>query len=79
MIRYCSQSASTASIVGTQIFIGEGGGMPNVPAQLGVKDSALSNQNVGVARAIYLTSMKIGGAVGSAILVRFGGRIFQGY
>ena len=53
--------------------------MPNVPAQLGVKDSALSNQNVGVARAIYLTSMKIGGAVGSAILVRFGGRIFQGY
>jgi len=64
MIIHRSQSASITSIVGTQICMGIGGGMLNVPAQLRVQASVLNNQNVDVATAIYL---KIGGAVGSSI------------
>jgi hypothetical protein len=67
MIRYRQENSSIASIIGTQIAVGIGGGMLNVPAQLAVQASVPSHQNVGVATAVYLTCVEIGGAVGSAI------------
>ncbi|KAJ1335190.1 MFS transporter SIT family siderophore-iron:H+ symporter [Microdochium nivale] len=66
MIRYRTAGASVGTLVGTQIVIGIGGGMLNVPAQLGVQASC-SHQQVGVATAVFLTLVSIGGAVGSAI------------
>lgn len=66
MIRYRSQGASVGQIVGTQIAVGIGGGMLNVPAQLGVQTSC-DHQHVAVATAVYLTCVEIGGAVGLAI------------
>ena len=66
MIRYRSLGSSTGQIVGTQIAVGIGGGMVNVPAQLGVQ-AAVSHSDVAAATAIFLTIVEIGGAVGSAI------------
>lgn len=66
MIRYRVQSSSTSQIVGTQIAVGIGGGMLNVPAQLGVQAS-VTHGDVAAATAIFLTILEIGGAVGSAI------------
>ena len=66
MIRYRVEGSSTSQIVGTQIAVGIGGGMLNVPAQLGVQAS-VSHGYVAAATAIYLTIVEIGGAVGSAI------------
>ncbi|KAI9832668.1 MAG: hypothetical protein M1819_004253 [Sarea resinae] len=66
MIKYRNEASSTAQIVGTQIAVGIGGGMLNVPAQLGVQASA-SHQEVAAATAIFLATLEIGGAVGSAI------------
>ena len=66
MIRYRVQGSSTSQIVGTQIAVGIGGGMLNVPTQLGVQAS-VSHGDVAAATAIYLTIVEIGGAVGSAI------------
>lgn len=66
MIKYRVQSSSVAQIVGTQIAVGIGGGMINVPAQLGVQAS-VSHADVAAATAIFLTTVEIGGAVGSAI------------
>ena len=66
MIRYRVEGSSTSQIVGTQIVVGIGGGMLNVPAQLGVQAS-VSHGDVAAATAIYLTIVEIGGAVGSAI------------
>ena len=66
MIRYRVQSSSLSQIVGTQIAVGIGGGMVNVPAQLGVQAS-VSHSDVAAATAIFLTSVEIGGAVGSAV------------
>lgn len=66
MIRYRSLGSSTGQIVGTQIAMGIGGGMLNVPAQLGVQ-AAVSHSDVAAATAIFLTIVEIGGAVGSAI------------
>lgn len=66
MVRYRDESSSVGSIVGTQIALGIGGGMLNVPAQLGVQASA-SHQDVAAATAIFLTILGIGGAVGAAI------------
>ncbi|GMF67282.1 unnamed protein product [Aspergillus oryzae] len=43
-----------------------GGGLLNVPVQLGVQASA-SHQEVAAATAMFLTSMEMGGAVGAAI------------
>ncbi|CAH0057245.1 unnamed protein product [Clonostachys solani] len=57
---------SRSAIVASQILIGIGGGMLNVPAQLGVQASA-GHQNVGVATAIFLSLVSVGGAIGSAI------------
>ena len=66
MIKYRVQSSSVAQIVGTQIAVGIGGGMINVPAQLGVQAS-VSHGDVAAATAIFLTIVEVGGAVGSAI------------
>jgi hypothetical protein len=66
MIRYRAEGASVGQIVGTQIAVGIGGGMLNVPAQLGVQAST-DHQHVAIATAVYLTSVELGGAVGSAI------------
>ncbi|KAK4984267.1 hypothetical protein LTR50_006714 [Elasticomyces elasticus] len=66
MIRYRTEGASTVALVGCQIAVGIGGGMLNVPAQLGVQASA-SHQEVAAATAVFLTILEIGGAVGSAI------------
>ena len=66
MIRYRQPGTSIASLVGTQIAVGAGGGMLNVPAQLGVQASA-SHQEVAAATAVFLTLLEVGGAVGAAI------------
>lgn len=66
MIKYRTQDASLTAIVGCQVALGIGGGMINVPTQLGVQASA-SHQDVGAATAVFLTLLEIGGAVGSAI------------
>lgn len=66
MFRYRVDGASTATLVGCQIATGIGGGMLNVPAQLGVQASA-SHQQVAAATAVFLTILEIGGAVGNAI------------
>ena len=62
MIRYRSPGSSTGQIVGTQIAVGIGGGMLNVPAQLGVQ-AAVSHSDVASATAIFLTILELGGAV----------------
>lgn len=66
IIRYRVQGSSTSQIVGAQIAVGIGGGMLNVPAQLGVQAS-VSHGDVAAVTAIFLTIVEIGGAVGSAI------------
>lgn len=66
MLLFRKEGASTASLIGTQILVGVGGGMLNIPAQTGVQASA-SHQEVAAATAIFLTFLEIGGAVGSAI------------
>lgn len=66
MIRYRVQGSTTAQIVGTQIAVGIGGGLINVPAQLGVQAS-VAHTDVAAATAIFLTVVEIGGAVGGAI------------
>lgn len=66
MMHYRTETASLSAIIGSQICIGFGGGMLNVPAQIGVQASA-SHQDLGSATAIFLTIISIGTAVGSAI------------
>jgi cyanate permease len=60
------EGASHLQVLGTQIIVGCGGGLLNVPVQLGVQASA-SHQEVAAATAMFLTSMEMGGAVGAAI------------
>ncbi|PWY92915.1 siderochrome-iron transporter [Aspergillus heteromorphus CBS 117.55] len=66
MLLYRREGSSPAQILGTQIIVGIGGGLLNVPVQLGVQASA-SHQEVAAATAMFLTSMEMGGAVGAAI------------
>lgn len=66
MLRYRNEDASTATLIGTQIVIGIGGGFLNVPVQLGVQASA-SHQQVAAATTVWLTILEVGSAVGSAI------------
>ncbi|KAA8649970.1 siderochrome-iron transporter MirC [Aspergillus tanneri] len=66
MMLYRKEGSSWIQILGTQIVIGIGGGLLNVPVQLGVQASA-SHQEVAAATAMFLTSMELGGAVGAAI------------
>lgn len=60
------EGASHAQVLGAQIMVGCGGGLLNVPVQLGVQASA-SHQEVAAATAMFLTSMEMGGAVGAAV------------
>ncbi|KAK2877088.1 hypothetical protein FQN49_001428 [Arthroderma sp. PD_2] len=57
---------STLQILAVQSIVGVGGGLVNVPVQLGVQASA-SHQQVAAATAMFLTALEMGGAVGSAI------------
>ncbi|CZT03512.1 probable major facilitator protein MIRC (siderophore transporter) [Rhynchosporium agropyri] len=66
MIKYRTIDASRGALIGSQIAVGVGGGMINVPAQLGVQAST-DHQHVAVATAVFLTCVELGGAVGSAI------------
>ena len=66
VIRYRVQEASIGQIIGTQIAMGIGGGLVNVPVQLGIQAS-VSHDDVAAATAIFLTIVEIGGAVGAAI------------
>jgi hypothetical protein len=66
MMHYRQPGVSTGTLVGCQLAVGLGGGMLNVPAQLGVQ-AASSHQNVAAATAAFLTFVEIGGAVGGAI------------
>lgn len=66
MIRYRVEGSSTSQIVGTQIAVGIGGGMVNVPAQLGIQAS-VSHDDVAAATAMFLTVLPIGGAVGAGV------------
>lgn len=75
MLRYHVEDASLAAIIGIQVLIGFGAGMLNVPAQLGVQATA-GHQHVGVATAVFLTLISVGGAIGSAISGAVWGRLF---
>ncbi|KAH8841350.1 hypothetical protein MCOR02_005367 [Pyricularia oryzae] len=66
MINYRSENAGMPALIGTQVCIGVGGGMLNVPTQLGVQATA-KHQNLAIATAVWLTVLELGGAVGSAI------------
>lgn len=66
MTLYRQEGCSGLQILGTQIVIGIGGGLLNVPVQLGVQASA-THQEVAAATAMFLTSMEMGGAVGAAL------------
>lgn len=66
MLLYRQEGSSPLKVLGTQIIVGAGGGLLNVPVQLGVQASA-SHQEVAAATAMFLTSMEMGGAVGAAI------------
>lgn len=66
MLLFRTENASTALLVATQIIVGAGGGMLNIPAQTGVQASA-SHQEVAAATAIFLTFLEIGGACGAAV------------
>ncbi|KAL3476240.1 siderophore iron transporter mirC [Aspergillus californicus] len=66
MLLYRKEGSSAIQVLGTQVIVGIGGGLLNVPVQLGVQASA-SHQEVAAATAMFLTSMEMGGAVGAAI------------
>lgn len=66
MLLWRGEGTSHAQVLGAQIIIGCGGGLLNVPVQLGVQASA-SHQEVAAATAMFLTSMEMGGAVGAAV------------
>lgn len=60
-----SQSSVIANLA-IQTIVGGGAGLLNVPVQLGVQASA-THQGVAAATAMFLTSLEMGGAVGSAV------------
>ncbi|EPS38164.1 hypothetical protein H072_8072 [Dactylellina haptotyla CBS 200.50] len=66
MLRYRVEGSTRTQIVINQVLVGLGGGFLNVPAQLGVQ-SVVPHQDVGLATALFLTSISVGQAIGSAI------------
>ncbi|GFF43697.1 siderophore iron transporter mirC [Aspergillus udagawae] len=60
------EGSTPTQVLVTQVVVGIGGGLLNVPVQLGVQASA-SHQEVAAATAMFLTSMEMGGAVGAAL------------
>jgi hypothetical protein len=68
MIGYRTEDASVAQLVATQVALGVGAGMLNMPAQLGVQTAASSHhQHIAAATAVFLTHSEMGAAVGAAI------------
>ncbi|KAG8531583.1 uncharacterized protein KY384_003213 [Bacidia gigantensis] len=63
---YRSEESSIGMIIATQIAMGVGVSIVHVPTQLGIQAS-VAHADVAAATAIFLTSVEIGGAVGSAI------------
>ncbi|KAI5843276.1 major facilitator superfamily domain-containing protein [Tricharina praecox] len=66
MLRFRTREASTAAVVIVQVLVGVGGGLINVPTQLGIQASVGSG-DVACATAVFLTTVSLGGAVGSAV------------
>lgn len=64
--RTAHQEQSIGWIVFSQALVGIGGGFVNGPAQLGLQASS-SHQEVACNTALFLTTLSLGGAVGSAI------------
>jgi hypothetical protein len=66
LYNYRAPGVPTGTLVGLQIAMGIGGGMLNVPAQLGVQ-AVSRHQDVAMATSLFLTLLELGGAVGQAI------------
>lgn len=66
MIPFRTATSTVGQQIGVQICVGIGGGLWNVPTQLAVQ-AAVPHTGVAAATAMYLTSIEIGGAAGSAI------------
>lgn len=66
MYLFRQEGSSYTQILIPQILVGLGGGLVNVPVQLGIQ-AAASHQEVAAATAMFLTCMEMGGAVGAAI------------
>ena len=66
MLLYRQEGNSGIQVLATQVIIGIGGGLVNVPVQLGVQ-AASNHQELASCTAFFLTSLELGGAVGSAI------------
>ncbi|EFW15560.1 hypothetical protein D8B26_002337 [Coccidioides posadasii str. Silveira] len=66
MLLFHKEGSSVLKTLVIQTIVGLGGGLVNVPVQLGVQASA-SHQEVAAATAMFLTALEMGGAVGSAI------------
>jgi hypothetical protein len=63
MLRFrTAPHATTAVVVAVQVLIGVGGGLVNVPTQLGIQAS-VGDGNVACATAVFLTAVSLGGAV----------------
>ncbi|KAJ9137254.1 MFS general substrate transporter [Pleurostoma richardsiae] len=76
MIGYRTEDASVAQLVATQVALGVGAGMLNMPAQLGVQTAASSHhQHIAAATAVFLTLCEMGAAVGAAISGAVWGRL----
>lgn len=67
MLAYRTSGASTGTLIGVQIAVGIGGGMLNVPAQVGVQAAVNTHGEVSAVTAVFLTVIQLGGAIGSAI------------
>ncbi|PGH13235.1 siderophore iron transporter mirC [Helicocarpus griseus UAMH5409] len=66
MLFFNKEGASVPATFVIQAVIGMGAGLLNVPVQLGVQASS-KHQEVAAATAMFLTSLEMGGAVGSAV------------
>lgn len=66
MIKYRNPGTSTGALIGTQICVGIGGGILNLPALLSIQASA-SHSQMAAATAVFLTIVEVGGACGAAV------------
>ena len=66
MLRFRNSDAEIWHIVLTQALVGVGGAFVNGPAQLGVQ-AVCEHSEVASATALFLTTLSLGGAVGSSI------------
>ena len=66
MLLYREDGNPRIQVLGTQVVVGIGGGLLNVPVQLGVQ-AGVRHQEVAACTAFFLTSLEMGGAVGAGI------------